>query len=278
MSDIRFSCTRCGQHIACGDDCAGQQVSCPKCQQDIIVPDAAAAGPIVLPSANLGGQGLDRKTLRVLIICATVLCVVLIMGVCIAIGMSGSNPNDTAVATAGVSGDGQATLQYWKAVAGIIEGSKFSAPDFKLIDNKQFDELSSQCEIAANVSSDLGNRIRVLPVAGVDSDVVDYGLKCADWFIRYANYLSNSAQLSRACKQYQENNESGAAMIESVIRGALGDPLGKYNEAKSDAQRINAVVDRLEQVRKDLVSEIDALESMKANLRARLTQKYRMQF
>ena len=49
MSVIKFSCPGCGQHIECGPEYAGVQVSCPSCQKAMIVPGAAAAGTFSPP-------------------------------------------------------------------------------------------------------------------------------------------------------------------------------------------------------------------------------------
>jgi len=43
MSDIKFSCPQCGQHITCDELAMGQSVACPVCQQTIVVPQMAAA-------------------------------------------------------------------------------------------------------------------------------------------------------------------------------------------------------------------------------------------
>src|SRR6185503_1147304 len=48
MSELKFSCPHCSQHIACGLDWAGMQTKCPSCQNDIVIPKpppAVAAAP-----------------------------------------------------------------------------------------------------------------------------------------------------------------------------------------------------------------------------------------
>jgi len=42
MSDIKFSCPACGQHIACDAQCGGMQIKCPDCQNDVIIPEVEA--------------------------------------------------------------------------------------------------------------------------------------------------------------------------------------------------------------------------------------------
>ena len=43
MSDIKFSCPQCGQHITCDELCMGMEVACPGCQQTLTVPQMAPA-------------------------------------------------------------------------------------------------------------------------------------------------------------------------------------------------------------------------------------------
>ena len=43
MSDIKFSCPQCGQHITCDELCMGMEVQCPGCQQTLTVPQIAPA-------------------------------------------------------------------------------------------------------------------------------------------------------------------------------------------------------------------------------------------
>ncbi len=44
--DIRFACSRCGQHIAIDEAGAGLQIECPGCRSQVIVPEPAPATPL----------------------------------------------------------------------------------------------------------------------------------------------------------------------------------------------------------------------------------------
>ncbi len=44
--DIRFACSRCGQHIAIDEAGAGLQIECPGCRSQVIVPELAPAAPV----------------------------------------------------------------------------------------------------------------------------------------------------------------------------------------------------------------------------------------
>jgi len=44
MSDFKFACPVCGQHITCDSDSAGTQMGCPTCFRKLVVPQAPAPG------------------------------------------------------------------------------------------------------------------------------------------------------------------------------------------------------------------------------------------
>ena len=49
MSDIKFSCPQCGQHIAAGQMWASRQIPCPKCQAVLTVPGQTSTAPPPIP-------------------------------------------------------------------------------------------------------------------------------------------------------------------------------------------------------------------------------------
>src|SRR5690242_20026958 len=69
MSDLKFTCASCGQHIQCDEDYANERIPCPNCGTVVRVPvDApivpqtpvAAAVPPAPPTTN----GLEVPTLE----------------------------------------------------------------------------------------------------------------------------------------------------------------------------------------------------------------------
>lgn len=38
MRDLKFACPHCEQHIKCEDDLAGQNINCPACGREVLVP------------------------------------------------------------------------------------------------------------------------------------------------------------------------------------------------------------------------------------------------
>ena len=58
MSDTKFSCPACGQHLAGDARYAGTQIRCPACQQPFIVPAARAPVPVAV-AVSSGGTTLQ---------------------------------------------------------------------------------------------------------------------------------------------------------------------------------------------------------------------------
>ena len=57
MSDVKFSCPACSQHIRCDDSLGGTQVECPACRAPMIVPGAGAVPPPPAPVAGCPACG-----------------------------------------------------------------------------------------------------------------------------------------------------------------------------------------------------------------------------
>ena len=69
MSDLKFTCSSCGQHIQCDQDYANERIPCPNCGSVVRVPVDApivtkAAIPEAVPPAPATTMGLDVPTLE----------------------------------------------------------------------------------------------------------------------------------------------------------------------------------------------------------------------
>ena len=71
MAEMKFSCPQCGQHIACDDAWAGQQLECPGCHNGIVVPQihrpltAASAPALAKEPAKFTGAKLASGVTQV---------------------------------------------------------------------------------------------------------------------------------------------------------------------------------------------------------------------
>jgi DNA-directed RNA polymerase subunit RPC12/RpoP len=53
MSELKFSCSHCGQHLQCDEQYSGRQISCPKCHGMTVVPPAPGKAAPVLPKSGM---------------------------------------------------------------------------------------------------------------------------------------------------------------------------------------------------------------------------------
>ena len=132
---------------------------------------------------------------------------------------------------------------------------------------------------ANSAASATATGIRSLPSLGVDPELVQHGLELADLFASLAQYWSDAGQLAQVLRRYKENQDSGAPLLESFIRGALGDDLlNIYRDAKTEEERISRAMQAMDERKDALVRRADDLESRQAALRMRLTQRYQTEF
>jgi hypothetical protein len=60
MSDFKFSCPACGQHLAAGDGDSGRQIACPSCQAPMVVPANPESSPPPIPTAARANELRQR--------------------------------------------------------------------------------------------------------------------------------------------------------------------------------------------------------------------------
>lgn len=123
--------------------------------------------------------------------------------------VSASGPSTSAVnsVTRQATPDSMAgrTLEYWK---GLLSATQKAPPE------------SKDSTTLAKFYRETAVRVRRLPAAGVDADAISCGNDMA-------TFLSNAAA-------FAQRNDAGSAFVESLLRGAAGDPFGKFNEVKAE--------------------------------------------
>jgi hypothetical protein len=53
MSEFKFACEHCGQHLQCDEQLSGRQIQCPKCQHLIRIPPAPGKTVEYQPESGL---------------------------------------------------------------------------------------------------------------------------------------------------------------------------------------------------------------------------------
>src|ERR1043166_256174 len=52
MSEFKFSCAQCGQHLSADDSWVGRQIQCPSCQTTLVIPQMTVAAPPTAPKLS----------------------------------------------------------------------------------------------------------------------------------------------------------------------------------------------------------------------------------
>lgn len=74
-------------------------------------------------------------------------------------------------------------------------------------------------------------RLRAIPLDECPGDFQDA-------YLTHIHAWESLAELERKALQFKEHTSSDDAMVEAFVRGLLGDPWGKMNEVKHDANRL----------------------------------------
>ena len=63
MSEFKFACPVCGQHITCDSRSSGTQMECPTCFRKLVVPQASRAGSpnLVLTASEVSTRPLPQS-------------------------------------------------------------------------------------------------------------------------------------------------------------------------------------------------------------------------
>ena len=56
MSEFKFTCSQCGQHLSADDSWIGQPIQCPSCQAALVVPRLAATAPPPVPKLSVASS------------------------------------------------------------------------------------------------------------------------------------------------------------------------------------------------------------------------------
>lgn len=69
-------------------------------------------------------------------------------------------------------------------------------------------------------------------------------------YIAHIHAWESLAEVEKADQSFQSNNDTGSVMLESFIRGFLGDPFGKSNEIRESQNQIErAALNAAQQIR-----------------------------
>jgi hypothetical protein len=149
-----------------------------------------------------------------------------------------------------------------------LSNSDIEEPNWELGAQGKFNELATAADKQSESFRSVAIALRELQMKGVDAAVTELALNFSEFFDFYASHLQNTANLAHQLKTFDQEYHSAAALVETVLRGAKGDPFGKAIESRRDRRQIEA---RLEDDQKETKMLLDfASEMGRRNARVKI--------
>jgi hypothetical protein len=144
---------------------------------------------------------------------------------------------------------------------------------------KSPEELIVRMQQFAEVCQQMARDINSLPVLNVDQEVTAYASQYVDVMEEAASFFRDVANFLTETKEFINTANSLDKGVEVFIRTLLGDPLGTYNDIKTQGSQ-------LEQRRLALLNRMRAQEERSHNrdatkeisIRSTLSQRYDREF
>lgn len=270
----KFYCPGCGQRIEAPISVSCMAVACPECGCSFLAPIATS----VNGSAHAGDKGQGQPKKRVRWVIALGVAALFAISPYLAQLLNRAWFNPPVSANPGVdslAAAKAATIGYWKALEKIINVEPLTPDMATLLKQREFQALSEQWQRYGAQKRQGASEIRNLRTTDVDEAVVDYGLKMADSWSDAALFCDEGAQLAIGFGNFHSNYNSGTALAENFVRGALGDnPLNKMREGQAEMERLKERESAWNSHGRELDRQKNALLSERTRLRTLLNRKF----
>lgn len=152
-----------------------------------------------------------------------------------------------------------ATIEYWNAllIQTVDSLNKHSKSGKK-------DSLFEECV----------RIIKAIPIKDVDPDAVNHAMDFVNILNEISELLRQSDELASNNEEFRMHISSPEAMLESILRGAMGDPMGKLLETIAQQKELQASERIVFQRAKLLKPRLVEFASNEIRLRAKLTDRY----
>ena len=170
-----------------------------------------------------------------------------------------------------------ATWNYWRSLRTAIQEG--TARDKQLAPGQTRDQGIAYFRQLAQNCRGIAQQIIAIPVLNVDEEVTAYASQVVEVLNETASFQEDFAALLDETKAFADNADSLDKGVEAFLRGAMGDPLGTYNDTKAQGsqleQRRQALLNRWHDVQTRTQSVFDAQHLA---IRATLARKYNREF
>ena len=194
-----------------------------------------------------------------------IVTLVLLVGGLVVVNLP-SKPNATP---SDLSIEADATLSYWTSLGSI--GSSLNNDTSDARGSSTLGQKSQQFRTAAE-------QISRLPVLNVDKDAVEIGSKMVELLGESELVFAAMEKLVDDANEFGNRSTSGEKMVESFVRGFLGDPFGVHQEMLAEqgklGDRHQRLLDQFEAVQR----KSNELRAATNRARSALTTRYRIEF
>jgi hypothetical protein len=170
----------------------------------------------------------------------------------------------------------QANSDYWRNLEKTEYQCDKEINAVRPIDSKKLEQgvlnsISSEIAVSAE-------QIRSMQVSNVDTELLVYSSTEAQLFDKWATTLDDMQHYFEDSQRENQDFTSLFTYAEAVMRGMLGDPLGKYNEEKSENDKLESEKEAIEENMNTLDTDANRLAAQKMEVRALLSRRYDREF
>lgn len=200
---MKTLCPNCQQHVEADDQMAGLVVICPTCQKEFTLPKLQSQTPVLkrieipilkaFPQNSFPGSGLaNNRTFQIVVVCTTFLIGLLI----------------------------------WRGTTGHVATFKNSDGTTIKVDVSAIESVLNQ----DSGSSRNGNGVAgaVQQMKAIDTSGCPGDFRAA--YLAHIHAWEAMYEIQQQAIRLKNESNSDGAVVESFIRGFMGDPFGKVNE------------------------------------------------
>jgi hypothetical protein len=170
------------------------------------------------------------------------------------------------------------TLQYWQSLVAARKQLRVLRETFIPDDVESLEQVKAALVDARASLDEIRRSTARLPVLGVNPEVLELGSSLDSLIAKTDEVFLDVQDWVQRAEAANANATSVESMVESVIRGFMGDPLGKFNDVQAELADRKQETVLLDQSVRDLVDRDNEWVLRAGRLRARLTQQYGVEF
>lgn len=235
MSSVTLTCPHCREVLEAPVDMIGIEVECPCCNQSVVVPAKSMVIAKKVPAHKSA-----TLTIVLAVVGTALVMLILFVGLALLAGFKGEKSSD-GTASGSTSLSSRQMAHYRTAIEAVL----------------QKDATASQ---GTTTVADILRNMRK-----IDTSECPANFRSA--YLGHLQAWEAGVELQQRVDAFNAEREGAGDMIEGFIRGALGDPAGKYNEVREAGDQLNR---EMQAARNELRSTYGRVEQVAVSYGARL--------